>query len=100
MRIAQVIGTVTLNRLLPSFHGAQLKLAIPMTLEQLRKEEVPQGESIVVYDNRGASVGSRIMISEGAEAAQAFRPELKPVDAYDAGIVDDVWLVSDIGDGK
>jgi microcompartment protein CcmK/EutM len=96
MRIAHVIGTVTLNRLHPSFTGARLKLAVPMTLDQLRSEEIPRGESLVVYDDRGASVGSRIMLSEGAEAAQAFRPESKPVDAYNAGILDDVTLTLDV----
>jgi hypothetical protein len=33
-----------------------------------------------------------IAISEGAEAAQPFRPELKPVDAYCAAILDSVDL--------
>jgi hypothetical protein len=28
------------------------------------------------------------MLSEGPEAAQPFLPELKPVDAYNAGILD------------
>jgi len=49
-------------------------------------------EEIVVYDELGAGLGSRIAISEGAEAAQPFRPEFKPVDAYNAAILDNIEL--------
>ena len=45
---------------------------------------------MVVWDDNGAGLGSLIAISEGAEAAQPFRPELKAVDAYAAAILDDV----------
>ena len=44
--------------------------------------------SLVVYDELGAGVGDQIMLSEGAEAAQPFYPELVPIDAYNAGILD------------
>ncbi len=33
-----------------------------------------------------------IAVSDGAEAAQAFRPALKPVDAYCAAILDVVHI--------
>jgi ethanolamine utilization protein EutN len=92
MRIGEVIGNVTLNRAHPSLSGATLKLAVPLTLAELAGDEEPQGEAIVVYDELGAGVGSRIAFSEGAEAAQPFYPEVKPVDAYNAAILDDVQL--------
>ena len=47
---------------------------------------------MVVYDELGAGIGSLIAISEGREAAQPFRPELKPVDAYNAAILDSIDL--------
>jgi hypothetical protein len=31
-----------------------------------------------------------VALSEGGEAAQPFRPELKPVDAYNAAILDEL----------
>ena len=37
-------------------------------------------------------IGSLIAFSEGAEAAQPFRPELKPIDAYCSAILDNVHL--------
>lgn len=90
MRIAQVIGSVTLNRSHPTFSGARLKLAVPLSLEELVDDLPAKSDPVVVYDELGAGLGSRIMLSEGPEAAQPFLPELKPVDAYNAGILDHV----------
>ncbi len=87
MRIAQVIGTVTLSRCLPSFRCASLRLVQPMSLDNLRGQPCTADE-IVVWDDLGAGQGGQIAVSEGAEAAQPFRPELKPVDAYNAAILD------------
>jgi len=41
-----------------------------------------------VLDELGAGVGSRIGMSEGREAAMPYYPQLKPVDAYNAAILD------------
>jgi len=95
MRIAKVVGTVTLNRCHPSFVGARLRLAVPLSLAELRGA-APQADEFVVWDDNGAGLGSLIAVSEGAEATQPFRPELKPVDAYAAAILDQVE-VSDEG---
>lgn len=91
MRIAKVIGTVTLNRWHPSLGAACYRLAIPLTLDELATGE-PAGEELVVYDALGAGVGSLIAISEGGEAAQPFLPELTPVDAYNGAILDSIDL--------
>jgi ethanolamine utilization protein EutN len=91
MRIAKVVGTVTLNRCHPSFQGARLRLVAPQSLAELQGQQ-PQAEEIVAWDDQGAGIGSLIAISEGAEASQPFRPELKPVDAYAAAILDNLEL--------
>jgi microcompartment protein CcmK/EutM len=88
MRIAQVIGTVTLSHLHPSFRGSRLKLAVPLSLDDLTGKTQPTADSIVVWDDLGAGMGDRIAIAEGPEASQPFRPELKPVDAYNTAILD------------
>jgi ethanolamine utilization protein EutN len=93
MRIGEIIGTVTLSRSHPSLMGARLKLAIPLTMANLTGAEPILGEELVVYDDLGAGIGSRIAISEGGEAAQPFYPEMKPIDAYNAAILDQVNLV-------
>ena len=92
MRIGEIIGTVTLNRAHPSLAGGAYRLAIPLTLAELSSNENPAGEELVVYDDLGAGVGSRIAFSEGGEAAQPFLPEIKPVDAYNAAILDDIQI--------
>jgi len=90
MRIAEVVGTVTLNRSHPSLAGARFKLVVPLSLADLVGEGTPSAEEIAVYDELGAGVGSRIAISEGREAAQPFYPDVKPIDAYNAAILDNV----------
>jgi ethanolamine utilization protein EutN len=92
MRIGEVIGTVTLNRSHPSLAGARLKLAIPLTMANLTGAAPVTGEELVVFDELGAGIGSRIAISEGGEAAQPFYPDMKPVDAYNAAILDQIFI--------
>lgn len=92
MRIAKVIGNVVLSRSHASFAGASLRLAVPMTLEELQKGLEPAGEPLAVWDSLGAGHGSLIAISESGEAAQPFHPEMKPVDAYNSAILDELTL--------
>jgi ethanolamine utilization protein EutN len=94
MRIAQVIGTVTLSRCHASFAGARLRLAVPLSLDELRapQNSQPLAEELVVWDDLAAGIGSRIALTEGAEAAQPFRPHDKPVDAYNAAILDSIEI--------
>lgn len=95
MRIADVIGTVTLNRCLPSFEGARLRLVLPLSLSELAGTSRPEGDAVVAWDEWGAGVGNRIAMSEGPEAARPFHPEEKPVDAYNAAILDHLDLQLD-----
>lgn len=88
MQIGEVIGTVTLNRPHPSMVGGTLKIVVPQSLANLRGDAAERQEPIVVYDELGAGIGSQIAISEGREAAQPFDPEGKPIDAYNAAILD------------
>jgi ethanolamine utilization protein EutN len=92
MRIAEVIGTVTLSRVHPSMVGARWVIAVPCSLKALRSGLPGDGEDVVIYDNLGAGCGSRIGFSEGGEAAAPFHPERKPVDAYCACILDQVSI--------
>jgi ethanolamine utilization protein EutN len=92
MRIAHVIGVVTLSRCHPSLVGGVWKLAVPLALAELRGRLGAGGEAedVVVYDEWQAAVGSLIAYSDGAEAAQPFLPDVKPIDAYNAALLDDV----------
>ena len=65
---------------------------MPLSLANLTGNYEEIAEEFVVYDDLGAGIGSQIAISEGAEAAQPFRPDLKPIDAYNAAILDNIDL--------
>jgi ethanolamine utilization protein EutN len=92
MRVGEVIGTVTLNRAHPALTSGRFKLAVPLSLANLAGASHDRAEAIVVYDTLGAGQGSLVAISEGREAAQPFDPELVPVDAYNAAILDTVTV--------
>jgi ethanolamine utilization protein EutN len=88
MRIADVVGTVTLNRAHPSLNRATLKLVVPLSWDNLLGKSNEPVEEVVVFDELGAGLGSRIAMSEGREAAMPFYPDVKPIDAYNAAILD------------
>jgi ethanolamine utilization protein EutN len=88
MRIAEVIGTVTLSRWHPTLTGFRWIIGVPMGLKALKEKGGPDGEDTVIIDQLGAGFGQRIGISEGVEAAAPFFPEKKPVDAYCACLLD------------
>jgi microcompartment protein CcmK/EutM len=90
MRIAEVIGTVTLSRCHPSIVGYRWILGVPFSLKALRANELPDGEDLVILDEFGAGNGQKIGVSEGVEAMMPFFPNRKPVDAYCACILDQV----------
>ena len=90
MRIAEVIGTVTLSRVHPSMTGTRWIIGVPFSLQALRAGAAPDGEDLVIFDNLGTGLGDRIGFSEGGEAAAPFYPQRKPVDAYCACILDRV----------
>ena len=92
MRIAEIIGTVTLSRSHPCYEGARLRVAVPFTAEELADGRSPDGEMLVVWDELGAGLGSRVAIAEGPEAAQPFRPEVKAIDAYVAALLDTIQI--------
>ncbi len=92
MRIAKIIGTVTLNQAHATLRAGTLKLAVPLSLANLKGESDEEAETQVIYDELGAGMGSRILLSDGREAAQPFHPEVKPIDAYNAAILDTIHI--------
>lgn len=90
MQIFKVIGHVTLSRSHPSFQGARLLAAEPVGATSIGGPAPVDPDLVVVWDELGAGIGSQIAVSDGAEAAQPFRPALKPVDAFNSAILDEV----------
>ena len=95
MRIARVIGTVTLSRGLPDLKSGSYLIADALdghALEGRGARGRPMPESLVVFDQLGAGAGQLIAVSEGGEATMPFMPDRVPVDAYCAAILDQVSL--------
>ena len=92
MRVAEVIGNVTLSTCHSSLVGATWLVAVPLSASDLTGKRSGRGESLVLLAEQGAGHGSRIAVSEGPEASNPFRPELKPIDAYNAAILDSVEI--------
>jgi microcompartment protein CcmK/EutM len=88
MRIAEVIGRVSLSRTHPSVRGARFVIALPMPLEALTENSPKRGEEVIAYDDLGAGPGALIGLSEGREAANPFGKVKTPVDAYCACLLD------------
>jgi microcompartment protein CcmK/EutM len=90
VRIMECIGRVTLSRWHPILTGASWKLAVPLMHAGLKGDESGRTEPIVIYDDMGAGVGSLMAVTESAEASSPFYPDAKPIDAFNAAILDSV----------
>jgi microcompartment protein CcmK/EutM len=90
MRIAEVIGTVTLSRVHPTLAGYRWIIGVPYSLKALKAGLQGDGEDVVILDPLGGGVGDQVAFSEGVEAAAPFHPQRKAVDAYCACILDSV----------
>ena len=90
MRIGEVIGKVTLSKCDPTVSGGTWLVVVPLSVAGLKGDPKGREEPIVVYDELGASPGAKIGFSEGGEAANPFAPNYKPLDAYNACILDTI----------
>jgi ethanolamine utilization protein EutN len=88
VRIAEIIGRVTLSKVESSVAGSRWLVGVPLDHDGINGAESGRGEPLVIYDDLGAGIGSLIAFSEGGEAAAPFYPDAKPLDAYCAAILD------------
>ncbi|MDA0658321.1 MAG: carbon dioxide concentrating mechanism protein CcmL [Planctomycetota bacterium] len=93
MRIAQIIGKVTLSRSHAEVRGLTLRLVHPLSLSDARRGTAsPTADLIATVDVLGSGDGDLVLLAEGQEAAQPFYPERKPIDAYNAAILDSLTI--------
>ncbi|MCG3179943.1 MAG: hypothetical protein BIFFINMI_02296 [Phycisphaerae bacterium] len=90
MRIARVIGKVTLNRRLPDVEIGPLLIVQPANRGTLAGANDGSDESVVMFDPLGAREGMHVGLVEGREAAMPFWPRKVPFDAYCGCILDTV----------
>ena len=92
MRVAQVIGRVTLNIQDPSLKGGRWLMCNPLEARDFntactKLPAVSSQTSLVAYDNLGAGDGDIVGIVEGAEATAPFDHDI-PIDAITVAIID------------
>jgi ethanolamine utilization protein EutN len=92
VRIAEVIGSITLSRSADCLRGKRMVIGVPYSLSALTKQGRGDGEDLVILDPLGSGLGSVIAFSEGGEAAAPFFPEKCPIDAYAACILDQIQI--------
>lgn len=92
MQVYKTIGHVTLSRGHDTLRGGKLVIAEAYGAELVGRPKSAEEDMVVVWDDLGAGPGALIAVSDGAEAAQPFKPNLKPVDAYNSAILDEIHL--------
>ncbi len=90
MRVAKVVGLVTLNRSVPEVRGGRFLIVHPYDLPAVLGRSASANPTIVAYDEIGARQGDLVGLAESREAAAPFYPKRVPIDAYDAAILDDL----------
>ena len=89
MRVGKVIGRVTLQSVYETLVGGRFLLVEVQDRFSLAGRPRKSAESLVVYDEWGATDGDLIAFTESREAAMPFYPEKRvPLDAYNAAILD------------
>lgn len=95
MRVAQVIGRVTLNVQDPSFKGGRWLMCNPLDAADFNTActtppPLSKLSSLVAYDNLGAGEGDIVGLVEGAEATAPFDYDI-PIDAITVAIFDSLF---------
>ncbi len=88
MRIARVIGNVTMSRKMPDILPGSYLVVRTLNRRALAGTGPDNEETLVLYDNLGAREGDLVGLVEGAEASAPFRPKKVPYDCYNACILE------------
>ena len=92
MKLARTIGSVTLARSHPAMEQAQLRLVEVVDAIERIDDNPLGGDTIAAWDLCSTGIGDLVALAEGPEAAQPFRPDVKPLDASIVALLDQVDL--------
>jgi len=99
MRVGKVIGRVCLNASYETLTGGRFLIVAIQDRFALAGQTRKTTETLICYDNLGASEGDLIGVAESREACMPFYPEKRvPLDAYNAAILDRVVIELDINE--
>ena len=90
MRIARVIGKVTLNRRMPDLVAGPFLIVRTYSRRSLIGADRGNDESVVLFDELSAGAGDLVGLVEGREATAPFWPRKVPYDSYNAAILDEI----------
>lgn len=92
MKIARTVGSVTLSKCHPAMHQAKLRLVeVVDSIDRIDTDPLG-GDTIAAWDLCSSGIGDLVALAEGPEAAQPFRPDVKPLDASIVALLDEVDL--------
>ena len=95
MRVGKVVGRIVMTQTYETLVGGRFLLVEVQDRFSLSGGARKSTESLVVYDNLGATDGDLIAFTESREATMPFWPEKKvPLDAYNAAILDEVRILN------
>ena len=95
MRIGKVVGRIVMTQLYDTLVGGRFLLVEVQDRFSLQGKPRKSTETLVVYDNLGATDGDLIAFTESREATMPFYPEKKvPLDAYNAAILEHVQIMN------
>ena len=92
MKLARVVGKISLVKVHPTLVGRRWIIAQPLSLAALADGTPTTDEEVIIADDLGATSDSMIAFTDGREAAAPFEPERKPIDAYNACLIDSVSI--------
>lgn len=90
MRIARVIGNVTMSRKMPDILPGSYLVVRTLNRHALAGNGPDNEETLVLYDHLGAREGDLVGLVEGAEATAPFYPKKVPYDCYNACILEQI----------
>ncbi len=90
MRIARVIGKVTLNQRMDDILPGSYLIVRTCNRGTLAGQNAGNGETVVLWDCLAAREGDLVGLVEGREASVPFWPRRVPFDAYNACILDSI----------
>jgi microcompartment protein CcmK/EutM len=88
MRIAKVIGKITLVQTMPEVLPGSYLVVRPCNRGTLMGKNEGADETVVMYDPLASREGDLTGMVEGREATAAFYPKKVPYDAYNCCILD------------
>lgn len=92
MKLARTIGSVTLSKAHPAMHQAKLRCVEMIDSTDQLEEQPLGGDTVVAWDLCSTGIGDLVALAEGPEAAQPFRPDVKPLDASIVALIDQIDL--------